>query len=108
MTGNTKKGRRLRITAVLILILGIATGDAIYLRGIRTAALPDDPSLLGYDKIQTRQVGTLYGQQGVLVQEWSDDLKQPRTQAIIIVVISALLAGGCFYVARLLDSNAQL
>lgn len=107
MTANTKKGRKLRIAAVLFLILGIATADAIYLRGARSAALPDDPSLLGYDKVQARQVGTLYGQQGVLVQEWSDDLKQPRTQAIIIVVISALAAGVCFYVARLMDSNAE-
>jgi hypothetical protein len=63
--------------------------------------------MLGYDKAEARQVGTLYGQQGVIVQEWSDDLKQPGTQAVIIVVAAALVAGGCFYFARLLENDGE-
>jgi hypothetical protein len=102
---SVRRGRKLRVAAGLILVLGIGAADVIYWRGTRSTGLPDDPSLLGYDKVQARQLGTLYGQQGVLTQEWADDLKQPRTQAIIIVVISALAATACFYVAGLMDSS---
>ena len=43
----------------------------------------------------------LYGKSGLLIEEWFDDLKRPGTQATIIVVLSALIASGCFYLARL-------
>ena len=100
-----RSGKRLRVAGVLILVLGIGMADLIYWRGSRSTGLPDDPALLGYDKTQNRQLGNLYGQQGVLAQEWADDLKEPRTQAIIIVAASTLAAGACFYVAGLMDSN---
>jgi hypothetical protein len=69
--------------------------------------MPDDGALLGYDKAQARQVGTLYGQQGVIVQQWSDELKQPRTQAIIILGIAGLAAGACLYIAGQIASNLK-
>jgi hypothetical protein len=97
---------RLRIIAAVVLLLGIVGAEVIYLRG-RSADGSDDASMLGYDKAQARQVGTLYGQQGVIVQEWSDDLKQPGTQAGIVVGAAALVAGGCFYVARLLENDVD-
>jgi hypothetical protein len=96
-------GRRLRIIAVVVLVLGIIVAEVIYVRGTRPGDGLDDPSMLGYDKAATRQVGTLYGQQGVIVQGWANDLKRPGTQAAIIVVGVALAAGGCFYFARLID-----
>jgi hypothetical protein len=43
----------------------------------------------------------LYGKMGPVIEEWFDDLKQPGTQAEIIVAISILVATGCFYFARL-------
>ena len=63
--------------------------------------------MLGYDKAASRQVGTLFGQQGVIVQQWSNDLKQPGAQAVIVVAAAALVAGGCFYVARLMERDAN-
>jgi len=45
-----------------------------------------------------------YGKQALLIDNWTHDLKQPGTQALIIVVTAALVAGGCFYFARLLDA----
>ena len=57
--------------------------------------------MVGYNKAQTWQMEQLYGKSGLLIEEWIDDLKQPGTQATIIVVVSALIAGGCFYFARL-------
>ena len=63
--------------------------------------------MLGYDKAASRQAGTLYGQQGVMVQQWSDDLKEPGTQAVVIVVASVLMAGGCLYMAKLVENVGE-
>jgi flagellar basal body-associated protein FliL len=102
-----RRALRLRIIAVIVLLLGIVGAELIYWRGTGSGDLSDDPSMLGYDKAASRQVGTLYGQQGVMVQEWSNDLKEPGTRAVIIVVAAALVAGGCFYFAWLLDKDGQ-
>ena len=42
---------------------------------------------------------------GPVIEEWFDDLKQPGTQAEIIVVISVLIAAGCFYFAPWLNHD---
>ena len=52
-------------------------------------------------------MGMLYGKMGPVIEEWFDDLKQPGTQAEIIVAISILIAAGCFYFARLLDHDDE-
>jgi hypothetical protein len=99
-----RRGRRLRITAAIVLLLGIFGADLVYWLGTHSARLSDDPSLMGNEKAQSRQEEILYGKQSVLIDEWSHDLKRPGTQALIIVVTAALVAGGCFYFARLLDA----
>jgi hypothetical protein len=99
---------RLRIIAVVVLVLGIAGAELVYWRGTRSPDLLDDASMIGYDKVTTRQVGTLFGQQGIIVQGWSDDLKKPGTQAIILVAAAVLVSGACFYVARLFDNAATV
>ena len=63
--------------------------------------------MTGYDKPAERQMGILYGKQGELIEDWSNDLKQPGTQAIIITLAAVLVAGCCFYFARLLDYDAE-
>ena len=64
-------------------------------------------SMVGYNRAETRQMGLLYGKQGLLIEEWQDDLKQPGTQAILIAAVSTLIAAGCFYFARLLDIDDE-
>jgi hypothetical protein len=113
MTANNKvpglissakqRARRLRIIAGLVLLLGIFGADTVYWLGTRSVNLSNDPLLEGNEKAQARQAEMLYGKQTLLIKEWFDDLKQPGTQACIIFVMAALVAGGCFYCARLLD-----
>jgi hypothetical protein len=52
-------------------------------------------------------MGMLYGKMGPVIEEWFDDLKQPGTQAKIIVAISIFIAAGCFYFARLLGHDDE-
>jgi hypothetical protein len=102
-----RRARRLRIIGCIILILGIASAGIVYCLGTRSADLSDDLSMVGYNKPEERQMEILYGKQGELIEDWSNDLKQPGTQAVIIIIISTLAAGGCFYFARLMDDDGQ-
>jgi hypothetical protein len=102
-----RRARKLRITGFSVLALGICGAVIIYWLGTRSPDSSDDISMAGYNRPAERQMEILYGKQGELIENWSNDLKQPGTQAIIIVVAAALIAGGCFYFARLLDYDAE-
>ena len=100
-----KRGARLRMIGIFVLLLGIGSAGVVYWLGTRSPDVSDDLSMVGYHRAQTRQMGMLYGKMGPVIEEWFDDLKQPGTQAEIIVVISILTAAGCFYFARLLSPD---
>jgi hypothetical protein len=102
ISASRRQARLLRIAAAVVLLLGIFGADAVYWMGMRSTDLPDDASMMGNEKAQSRQAQILYGNQAVLVNNWTADLKQPGTQAVIMVVTAALGAGGCFYFAHLL------
>jgi hypothetical protein len=102
ISSTKRQARWLRIIAAIVLLLGIFGADAVYWLGTRSTNLPDDPSMMGNEKAESRQEQILYGNQAVLVDNLTHKLKQPGTQALIIVVAAALVAGGCFYFARLL------
>jgi flagellar basal body-associated protein FliL len=108
VSSSKQRARRLKIIGVIILLLGIAGAGIVYWIGTRSPDLSGDLSMVGYNKPAERQMEILYGKQGELIEDWSNDLKQPGTQAIIIVVAAALVAGGCFYFARLLDYDNKI
>jgi hypothetical protein len=107
ISSSRHRARKLRIIGVIVLALGIVGAGMVYWLGTRSADLSDDPSMAGYDKPEERQMEILYGKQGELIEDWSNDLKQPGTQAIIIAAASVIIASGCFYFARLLDHDDE-
>jgi hypothetical protein len=107
ISSRRRRARRLRITAAVVLLLGIFGADWVYWLGMHSAQSSDDPSLMGNEKARSRQEQILYGKQSVLIDEWSEDIKRPGTQAVIVVVTAALVAGGCFYFARLLHQSEE-
>jgi hypothetical protein len=104
---SSRRSARLRIIGTVVLVLGFGSAGLVYWLGTRSPDVSDDLSMLGYNKAQTRQMGMLYGKMGPVIEEWFDDLKQPGTQAEIIVAVSILVAAGCFYFARLLDHDDE-
>jgi hypothetical protein len=88
-----------------MLALGVIGAGVIYWLGTRAADLSDDLSMVAYNKPEERQMEILYGKQGELIEDWSNDLKQPGTQAFIIAAVSVIIASGCFYFAKLLDDD---
>ena len=104
---SSRRAARLRLIGILVLLLGIGGAGVVYWLGTRSPDVMDDLSMVGYNKARTRQMGMLYGKMGPVIEEWFDDLKQPGTQAEIIVVVSILAAAGCFYFARLLGHDDE-
>jgi hypothetical protein len=92
---------------VFVLVLGIGGAAILYWLRTRSPDFSNDLSMVGYNRAEQRQMGRLYGKSGLLIEQWSNDLKQPGTQATIIVVISTLIMAGCFYFARLLDYDDE-
>ena len=104
---SSKRGARLRIIGIIVLVLGLGGAGLVYWLGTRSPDVSDDLSMVGYNKAQTRQMEQLYGKSGLLIEEWLDDLKQPGTQAAIIAAVSIVVAAGCFYFARLLGHDNE-
>jgi len=95
----SRRQRRLKAIGVVVLLLGIGSACLVY--WTRPPDLSDDLSMVGYNRAESRQMGQLYGKMGLLIEDWTNDLKQPGTQATLIVATSILIAFGCFYFARL-------
>lgn len=102
-----RRARRLRVAGAGFLMSGMVIASVVYWLGTRSPDVADDASMLGYDRPAERQMETLYGKQGDLIEEWSNELEQPGTQAVIIILTATLVAGCCFYFARLLDYDAD-
>ena len=101
------RSARLRLIGTLVLALGISGAAEFYWLGTRSPDVSGDLSMVGFNRAERRQMGQLYGKMGALIEDWSDDLKRPGTQAILIAGFSALVAAGCFYFARLLGNDEK-
>jgi len=104
---SRQQSQRLRTIGVIVLLLGLAVAGVVYWMGTHTSGPTEDELLPGNARAKSRQMGVLYGKMGVLISQWSEALKQPGTQAIIIAVASILFAAVCFYFARLLDDDTE-
>jgi hypothetical protein len=98
---------RYRIAGVVILLLGVASAGVVFWLGSRAPDLSDDPSMIGFNRAEERQMAMLYGKQGQMIEDLKNWLKQPNTQAVLIVVAAGIVAAGCFYVARVLEEEAR-
>jgi hypothetical protein len=98
-----QRARRLRMIGVIVLALGIGGAGILYWVRTRSPDVSNDLSMTGFNRAETRQMGQLYGKQGLLIEQWSENLKQPGTQAAIIAGFSVFVFAGCYYFARLLD-----
>ena len=104
---SSRHSARLRMIGIIVLVLGLGSAGAVYWLGTHAPDVSDDISMVGYNKARTRQMGMLYGKMGPIIEGWFDDLKEPGTQAEIIVAVSILISAGCFYFARLLQHDDE-
>jgi hypothetical protein len=102
-----RRARRCRIIGVIIVLLGLGGAGVVYWLGSRAMNYSDDPSMVGFDRAEQRQMAMLYGKQGQLIEDLESSLKQPGTQAFLIAAAAAVIALGCFYFARILEDEAR-
>ena len=100
----------LNYAGIVILIIGLGTGEFIYRRSLKNAAAQnDDPLAAQYEsKVYTRDVQMYGGTFTVLMDKWTRALGQlgePKPLAITISVVSLLAAGGCFVIASRMPRN---
>ena len=105
---SLKRQSRLKAIGVIVLVLGIAGACLVYWIGTRSPDVSDDLSMVGFNRAESRQMGMLYGKMGLLIEDWTNDLKRPGTQAILIATTSILIAFGCFYFARLSKNDDEM
>ncbi|MGA9779675.1 MAG: hypothetical protein ACLPRE_11645 [Limisphaerales bacterium] len=102
-----KQSKRLRVIGGVVLVLGLLGAGALYWIRTHSGEPTEDELLAGNERLESHQMGLLYGKMGLLTLELSDDLKQPGTQAFLIAAVSVLIAAGCFYFARLEDDDGD-
>ncbi len=103
LTSLNREKARLRLAGAIILSLGLVSAGILYWARSRDSNL--DQYREAQSRAETRQMQLLYGTSGGLAEDLSNALKRPADQAIIIAVVSAIIAAGCFYLGRPLPEN---
>jgi hypothetical protein len=94
-------GRRLRVVAVVVLLVGFSSAGLVYWLETSMAKPTLEDLIPGTRAADARQVGILYGRLVRSVWEVYQDLKRPAAQGVMIAVISGLVAAGCLRAAWL-------
>jgi hypothetical protein len=103
VSDTTRLANRLRFIASGVLVLGV-TGAFLFYRARAQSATPTMDELLpGYSARRARQTGILMGSFVVWLLESADKLQEPASQAVIIAIVSVVVALCCFRVAWLMD-----
>jgi hypothetical protein len=97
----SRRSARLRLIGIIVLLAGVIGAGTVYWLGSRSPNISDDLSMVGFNRAQRRQMGQLYGKMGTFIEDCSEDLKRPGTQAVLIAGFSVVVAYGCFFFARL-------
>jgi hypothetical protein len=103
IAGLNREKARLRLIGTIVLSLGFIGAGILYWARSRDANL--DQYREAQARAESRQMQLLYGTSGGLTEDLTNALKQPADQAIIIAVVSGLIAAGCFYLGRPFPEN---
>jgi hypothetical protein len=106
-TDGTTLANRLRFIGSGVLVLGLTGAYVFYRARAQSAAPTMDELLPGYSANRARQNAILMGSFVVWLLEGADTLKAPATQAVIIAIVSVVVALCCFRVAWLMDRPAE-
>ena len=91
----------------MVIFLALVSASVVYWRGRGDERLSEDPSMGRFNKANQRQMELMYGKMGTVTEDLFEHLKQPGTQAAIIVIVGGLVAVGCFYFARLVSCGEE-
>jgi hypothetical protein len=98
---------RLRFIASGVLVLGLTAACVLYLVRSQSVAPTLDDLMPGYSERRARQTGIIMGGLVVELLQDAEKLKEPFTQAVLLAVVSVLVAVMCFRVAWLMERPAD-
>jgi hypothetical protein len=98
-TSNKSLPHRFRIAGVVLIVVGFVIAGGIYWLGIKSQSGSDLPAIDDSKQLSYR-VELNVGKVGLLMNDAQDALKNPGTQALLIIILSAIGAAVCFYIAR--------
>ena len=102
-----RRVHRYRVAAGAIFVLGLACAGVVYWLGSRRVDYSDDPAMLGFNRAAERQMGVLFGTQGVLIGDFDNWIQQPGAQAFLIALAAAVGGLICYLISRLLAFEAE-
>jgi hypothetical protein len=102
-----RRARQFRIAAAVVLLAGIIGAGLVYCLETPPEDLPDDIANTTNSKRVQRDIEVNFGKMGLFTTDLMDALRDPGTQALVILVTAGVIAGGCFYIARLMDFDAE-
>ncbi len=106
---------QLRLLGLVVLVVGLVSAGLIFWSGGSPPTPSNRPiASADYDirdferssvnsKKAARELEAYYGQFGLVIAKWSnqlEDLKQPRPFAVTLATLSILAGSGCFVAAR--------
>ena len=93
----------LNYIGLCILIAGMASGELIYWRSLHAPPAAAEDGESPYDsRAYQQEVLRTIGVFGSVMDQWDRSLatlREPRKLAVIIVIVSLLASGACFYTA---------
>jgi hypothetical protein len=98
---------RMRMAGIAVLVLGLTGASAVYWTGSPPVDYSDDPSTAHAYKMESRNLEINLGRMGLLTNDLLTELQHPGVQALLIAGAAALVAGGCFYIAHLMERTAE-
>jgi len=99
---NREKAR-LRLVGIVILAVGLISAGLLY--WLRTGNSNLDQIRESQAHAESRQMQLLYGRSGGITSDLSNLLEEPSAQALVIIVVSAIIAAGCFYLGQPIREN---
>jgi hypothetical protein len=98
---------RLRRTGIAIIVAGLLAAAWLYWSGTRAAVASEEDILDGYAKQMNREMRIQMGTFGIVMMQWTNALKRPGTQAILVGAGSLAAGWICFHLARQHDAGSS-
>ena len=110
MSSANSRRSLLNYIGIAVLLVGLGVGDFKYWRALQAEPDDEEDPLVSAENSRTyeREVERINGKFGLLLTQWTESLAalgNPRPFAVTIMVVSTLLAGGCFLTASRMPRN---
>jgi hypothetical protein len=102
-----RRAKWLRASSVIILVLSLIAIALVYWSHRADQPLPDDFATADNSKIVVRDIERNVGKSGLLLNSISNEFQNPDVVALTIFLSATAIAGICFYLAHLLDRDAN-